>query len=207
MPQESAISSGSADEIDAAELEAQNALEGVFDRIAAELYRIASMLVGEGEESIRLVETAIANTEVSACCDPNVARTSGRRALVVGALGVLAERTKGCLAAPVRVEQMGSCIDSDDLAAAGISGEELERMISGPEHDRVRDWLNSLPTRMRAVFVLRGVAGFTAAESAELLSAHGGTNVAAWSLDAVRMVFRQGLCSLASQLLHASAAR
>jgi len=38
-------------------------LDDVFDRIAAKLYRMASMLVGEGEASVRLVETAVANTE------------------------------------------------------------------------------------------------------------------------------------------------
>ena len=34
-------------------------LDDVFDAIAAGLYNLASMLVGEGEESVRLVETTI----------------------------------------------------------------------------------------------------------------------------------------------------
>ena len=33
----------------------------VFDRIAAGLYSLASMLVGEGEDGVRLVEMAVAN--------------------------------------------------------------------------------------------------------------------------------------------------
>ncbi len=44
------------------------ALEGMdamLDRIAAGLYSIASMLVGEGEDSIGLVETAVARTDLS----------------------------------------------------------------------------------------------------------------------------------------------
>jgi hypothetical protein len=71
----------------------------------------------------------------------------------------------------------------------------------------VRKWLASLPTAMRSVFVLRAVAGFTAAESAALLVAHGGPLAAGWTAEAVREIFRQGLCSLASQLIHASGVR
>ena len=186
------------------------ALEGldeVFDRIAAKLYRMASMLVGEGEESVRLVETAVANAEVSVCQDGALARKSSRRALGAAALGLLAQRDPGCLAAPEGLEQAAICIEDDDLASAGISTEELENMIAGPERDRVREWLASLPTAMRAVFVLRAVAGLTAAEMVALLQAHGGPRAAGWTQEAVREVFRQGLCSLASQLLHASAAR
>ena len=63
------------------------ALEGMdemFDLIAAGLYNLASMLVGEGEDSIRLVETAVTNTEVSAGHDPREgrARTAGVRWLM-----------------------------------------------------------------------------------------------------------------------------
>ncbi len=77
-------------------------------------------------------------------------------------------------------------------------------MIAGPDRDRVRVWLENLPAAVRAVFVMRAVAGFTAAETAGLLAEHGGPQAAGWSAEAVRSVFRQGLCSLASQLLQAS---
>jgi hypothetical protein len=40
-----------------------------------------------------------------------------------------------------------------------------------------------------------------------LLAEHGGPQAAGWNADGVRAVFRQGLCSLASQLIQASAAR
>ncbi|MGA3081644.1 MAG: hypothetical protein ABSD44_09705 [Terracidiphilus sp.] len=192
------------------EATAAKALEGpddVFDRIAAKLYSLASMLVGEGEASVRLVETAVADAEVSVCQDPAVARMSSRRALASAALELLAERDPGSLAAPEGVAPASTCIEDDDLASAGISTEELENMLAGPERDRVRQWLEGLPTAMRTVFVLRAVAGFTAVETAELIQAHGGPEASAWTPEAVREVFRQGLCSLASQLLHASAAR
>ncbi|MGD0546743.1 MAG: sigma factor-like helix-turn-helix DNA-binding protein [Terracidiphilus sp.] len=182
-------------------------LKEIFELVAAGLYSLASMLVGEGEESVRLVEEAVADAEVSVCQDPQVARQSSRRALGAAALKLLARRDPASLAAPEGLAPASVCIEEDDLASAGISTEELEGMIAGSERERVREWLESLPTRMRAVFVLRAVAGFTAAETAALLKAHGGPHAASWTPEAVREVFRQGLCSLASQLLQASAAR
>lgn len=186
------------------------ALEGMdemFDLIAAGLYNMASMLVGEGEDGVRLVEMAVATAEVSACQNPLEARKSSRRALCTAALDVIERRNPGSLAAPEGLKPAANCIEDDDLDAAGVSGEELENMIAGPDRDRVRNWLASLPTALRTIFVLRAVAGFTAAETAGLLAAHGGPLAAGWTPDAVREVFRQGLCSLASQLIQATAAR
>lgn len=186
------------------------ALQGVdemFDVIAAGLYSLASMMVGEGEDSVRLVEAAVANAEVSVCHDPLVGRKSSRRALSIAALDLLVERNAGLLAALEGLPPVHTCIEDDEVASAGISTEELESMIGGPDRDRVRKWLASLPTPVRTVFVLRAVAGFTAGETADLLTSHGGTQAAGWTSEAVRGVFRQGLCSLASQLIHASTGR
>jgi len=187
--------------------EAEDGLEAIFELVAAGLYSLASMLLGEGEESVRLVEDAVANAEVSVCQDPEVARQSSRRELCAAALQVLAQRDPESLAAPEGLTPASVCIEEDDLAAAGISREELTGMIAGPERDRVREWLESLPVWIRVVFVLRAVAGFNAVETAALLRTHGGPEAAAWTPEAAREVFRQGLCSLASQLLQASTAR
>lgn len=183
------------------------ALEGMDDIVelmAAGMYNMASMLVGEGEDSARLVETAISTAKVSPCADPLEARKSSRRTLCVAALDTLEKRNPGSLAAPEGLEPAATCIEEDDLDAAGVSSEELEGMIAGPDRERVRTWLASLPAAMRTIFVLRAVAGFTTAETIALLKAHGGPKAAGWSPDAVRELFRQGLCSLASQLLQAA---
>jgi hypothetical protein len=187
--------------------EAFEGLDFMFDKIAAGLYSLASMLVGEGETSARLVETAITNAEISACDNPAQARQSSRRALCAAAIDVLAQRSPGSLAAPEGLEPVATCIEDDDLDSAGVSHEELERMIAGPDRDRVRNWLESLPTAQRTVFVLRAIAGFSAVQTAALLVAHGGPLAAGWNADGVREFFRQGLCSLASQLIQATAAR
>jgi hypothetical protein len=183
------------------------ALEGMgamLDAFTAGLYSLASMLVGAGEDGVRLVETAVATTEVSACHDPVEGRKNSRRALVKAALEVIAQRNQQSLAAPEGVEAVDGCIENDDLESAGVSRIELEQMMGGPDRDRVRGWLENLPVDVRTVFVLRAVAGFTAPETAALLAQYGGVKGAGWTADGVRVVFRQGLCSLASQLIHAT---
>lgn len=189
---------------DATVAQALEGMEAMLDAIAAGLYSMASMLVGEGEEGIRLVETTVATTEVSICQDVVTARKSSRKVLANAALDVLARRDPGSLAAPEGIEPFVGCIEDDDLEAAGVSRAQLEQMIAGPDRDRVRCWLAKLPVDVRTVFVLRAVGPFTAADTAELLAAHGGPEAAGWNADAVRAVFRQGLCSLASQLIQAT---
>jgi DNA-directed RNA polymerase specialized sigma24 family protein len=180
--------------------EAYESLKEIFELVASGLYSLASMLVGEGEESARLVEETIESAQVSPCADPQNARRCSRRALAVAALKLLAQRCPGCLDAPRGLTPATTCIEGDDLNSAGISAEELNRLISGPERGRVREWLASLPTWMRTVFALRAVAGFNAAETAALLKLHGGPQAATWTPEVVSEVFRQGLCSLASQV-------
>jgi hypothetical protein len=184
-------------------------MDQMIDMIAAGLYTMASMLVGEGEDSVRLVETAIANADVAACENATVARQSSRRALCEAALELLARRDARSLQAPEGLEHVATCIEDDDLdaagGAAGVSRDELERMMAGPDRGRVRTWLTSLPAAMRTIFVLRAVAGFSAEETAGMLAAHGGAAATGWNPEAVRELYRQGLCSLASQMIHATA--
>ena len=178
-------------------------LDSVFDMIAAGLYNLASMLVGEGEESVRLVEKTVATVEVSPGGDAAQSRRNSRRALCAEAIRILEQREPGCLAAPPHAEPGGGCIEDDELESSGVSREVLEMMIAGPDRQRVRTWLASLPVQERVIFVLRAVAGLSGAETADLLARH----EAGWTAEAVRGTLRQALCSLASQLLHASSAR
>ena len=186
------------------------ALEGMdamLDVIAAGLYSMASMLVGEGEESIRLVETAVERTDLSASSDPAEARRSSRSALCTAAIELIASRSPGSLASPQGLQHAATCIEDDDLESAGISRAELESMLAGPNRANVKNWIESLATEARVIFVLRAVAGFSADNTAAMLAEHGGSGAEEWTSDAVREIFRQGLCSLASQLIHATTAR
>lgn len=179
----------------------------MFDRIGANLYTVASMLVGQGEESIQLVEKAIATAEVASSDNAGQALKKDQLALCRAAIDVLRRRNPGSLSAPAGLAQAHTCIEDDDLDAAGVSRDDLSKMIAGPDRDRLRAWLGGLSDELRVVFVLRAVAGFTSAETASLLASHGAPSVTVWTAEAVREVFRQALCSLASQLLHATVTR
>jgi len=181
--------------------------EGLLEKIAGELYRIASMLLGEGEESIGLIEHVVTNLDLTACRDHAEARHQARLALAAEAIQVLATRDAAALAAPAEESGPVSCIEDDDLDSVGVSPAELEQMLSGPDDHRLRDWLEGLSGTLRVIFVLRAIAGLSSAEVAGLLADNGGSEAQNWTPDAVRSTFRQGLCGLASQLIHASASR
>ena len=78
--------------------QALGGMDAMLDAIAAGLYSMASMLVGEGEDSIQLVETAVARTAISACSSAEEARQSSRRELCGAAIELISERKPGSLA-------------------------------------------------------------------------------------------------------------
>ena len=186
---------------------AKKQMDEIIDSLAGELYNLASMLAGEGEQSVLLVETAIDKAETSACQNPKAARRSTRRALSKAAVAHLAAADPEAFVAPEGSFHPTTCIEDDDLESAGVSLEQLEAMFSGPERERVRRWLAQLTPAVRTIFILRAVASQEASETAAILAEFGGPKAKDWQTDAVRHVFRQGLCSLASQLLHASAGK
>jgi DNA-directed RNA polymerase specialized sigma24 family protein len=181
--------------------------DGVLERIAADTYRVASMLLGEGEEAIGLIERVVAEVDLKACSSPADARHNSRLQMAADAIAILAQRDAVALAAPTDASGPASCIEDDDLEAAGVTPDELEQMISGPEAYRLRNWLEGLSVSLRYIFVLRAVAGLSSPEIARLLVEHGGQVAQDWTPDAVRGIFRQALCSLASQLIHATATK
>jgi DNA-directed RNA polymerase specialized sigma24 family protein len=192
---------------DATVEEAFAGMDEMFEVIAAELYNLASMLVGEGEDSIALVEQAVATADVSASDGATQARKSSRLALSRAALEILERRSPGSLAAPQNLEHVSTCIQDEDLDTGEVSSEELAKLMSGPERERVREWLVGLRVEFRVIFALRAVAGFGSPEVASLLAAHGGASAAGWTPENVREIYRQALCSLASQVIHTANVR
>jgi DNA-directed RNA polymerase specialized sigma24 family protein len=185
--------------------------DGMLEKIAVELYRVSSMLLGEGEEAIALIEDVVARIDLQDCSSHDEALHLSRLLLAAEAISVLRKRDSAnnprSLAAPAQETGPVGCIEDDDLSAAGVTPDELEQMISGPEAHRLRDWLEGLSVSLRVVFVLRAVADLSSVEVATALAKHGGSAAQGWTTDAVRSSFRQALCSLASQLVHATASR
>src|ERR1039458_141020 len=120
-------------------------LKEIFELVAAGLYSLASMLVGEGEESARLVVETIASAQVSPCADPQNARRCSRRALAIAALKLLAQPCPGCVDAPQGLMTATPCMESDDLASAGISTGELEGMRCRQERERSKTGATHIP--------------------------------------------------------------
>jgi len=178
--------------------------DGVLEKIAGDLYQIGSMLLGEGEETIQLIEYVVANVDIPACSDHIDAQHKSRLALGEQAIRVLATRVPASLSAPEPDSGPVSCIEDDDLSAAGVTHAELERMLTGPESQHLRTWLEGLPVSQRAIFVLRAIGGLSSIEVAVLLAENGGPQAQDWTPDAVRSSFRLALCSLASQLIHST---
>jgi DNA-directed RNA polymerase specialized sigma24 family protein len=181
--------------------------DGVLERIAADTYRVASMLLGEGEQAIGLIERVIAEVDFKVCSSQAEARHNSRLQMAADAIAILTQKDAAALAAPKDDSGPSSCIEDDDLEAAGVTPDELEQMISGPEAYRLRNWLEGLTVSLRVIFVLRAVAGLSSQEIAGLLAEQGGEIAQDWTPDTVRATFRQALCSLASQLIHATATK
>lgn len=179
----------------------------VLEIIAADLYRIGSMILGEGEDTIGLIEQAVTTVDISSDSGEAEASHSGRLALAAGAIELIQRHDLDQLAAPADDSGPASCIEDDELDAAGVTRAELEQMLAGEDARSLRTWLEGLAVPLRVIFVLRAVAGLSSVEVAVLLAEHGGPAAENWTPDAVRGNFRQALCSLASQLLHASNTR
>ncbi len=173
----------------------------LLEEVAGDLYRIGSMMLGDGEETIGLIEQAVATAEIPSCCDGDQAIHNARVALAAAALELLSARGAAALAAPLGNFGPPNCIGDDDLSAAGVTPAELETLLTGPGRERLRGWLEGLPVVERAIFVLRAVAGLSTPEVAGLLALHGGQAARGWMPEAVSNLFRQALCSLASLLL------
>ena len=180
-------------------------MDEMFEQIAAGLYSLASMLVGEGEESVRLVETAVATADVSASEE----RSAGAPEQSAGACGRRSRFWPGAIpTAWRRPPESGAqtCIEDDELDAVGVSSEELERMIAGPDRDRVRKWLASLPPERGSFLCCARWLDLLRPNCRRCWRRTAEPQLPAGLPNAVREIFRQGLCSLASQLLHASTA-
>ena len=189
--------------------EALSGWDELLAKIASELYRIGSMLLGEGEETIDLIEGVVTNLDLTACQDHAEARHNSRLALGAESIAILELRNPGSLGAPLSQESdtATSCIEDDDLEAAGVTRTELERMLEDRDSQHLRVWLESLAEPLRVIFVLRSIANLSTVEIAVLLAENGGPSADTWTPDAVRSAFRLALCSLASQLIHSTVAK
>lgn len=172
---------------------------------AAELYQLAALMLGDESQAIELVEATVAQATINPCAEAEASVQAARRNLVETAVARLSEANPKAFAAPDLSDKTGSgCIDEDDLSSAGIAAGKFEQIVSGPGRRTLRNWLNSLPVTQRAIFVERAILGWDNAAVAASLTK---TASHVWQPKQVSELFRQALCSLATSLVHATAAQ
>ena len=173
----------------------------VIESAARELYQTAALFVGDETEALQLVEETVASVEIDPCADGEAARGTASHDLVQRAL-VRVASLRPAEMHPSTAADLGGCVETDDLSAAGISREQLSGLLSGAGRLRMRQWLEGLGPVERSVFVLRAVLGRSGTESAHLLQKTTGDS---WTEAHVGGAYRAALCSLASSLVHSAA--
>jgi DNA-directed RNA polymerase specialized sigma24 family protein len=173
---------------------------------ALQLFQIAALLLGNEEEAVSLVEESVAKVETDPCAEGVLAYAEARTVLVRSAVQRMAGRNPEAFAVPASQPADATCIETDDLAAAGLTGEQIGALVAGAGRVGMREWLDRLAPALRAIFVLRAVAGQDGEQTAESLRQSGANGAQAWRRDQVGGAYRQALCSLATCLMSAQTA-
>ena len=170
---------------------------------ALQLFQIAALMLGDEQEAVSLVEEVVAEVEADPCAEGTLAYAEASALLVRTAVQRMAGLYPEAFVVPTAQPADAVCIETDDLGAAGLSGEQFGGLISGAG---MREWLERLAPALRTIFVLRAVAGQDGEQTAESLRQSGATGAQAWRRDQVGTAYRQALCSLATCLMSAQTA-
>jgi DNA-directed RNA polymerase specialized sigma24 family protein len=179
------------------------ARESVAEDTALQLFQIAALMLGDEQEAVSLVEEVVAKVEADPCAEGTLAYAEARTLLVRTAVQRMAGLYPEAFVVPTSQPVDAVCIETDDLGAAGLTGDQFGALISGAGRAGMREWLERLAPALRAVFVLRAVAGQDGEQTAESLRQSGATGAQAWRRDQVGTAYRQALCSLATCLMSA----
>src|SRR5271165_920295 len=172
---------------------------------AVELYQLAALMLGNESEALNLVESTVAQVEIDPCAEEEAAVDAARHHLIEAAVAHMKQLDPRAFSAPASGGSPAvSCIEDDDLSAAGISSGQMAELIGGAGRSELRVWLDKLPLVQRAIFVQRAVLGWDNEATAASLDTGAGAKPA-WTAQQVSEIFRQALCSLANSLVHSEA--
>jgi DNA-directed RNA polymerase specialized sigma24 family protein len=167
---------------------------------ALQLFHIAALMLGDEQEAVSLVEESVSRVEADPCAEAEVAYAEARSVLVNTAVRRMAGLYPEGFAVPAAETAEVGCLETDEVGAAGLTGEQFGALLSGGGRAFMRDWLQRLTPALRAIFVLRAVAGQDGEQTAESLRRSGAKGAQAWRRDEVGAAYRQALCSLASSM-------
>jgi DNA-directed RNA polymerase specialized sigma24 family protein len=186
------------------------ARQSMAEDTALQLFQIAALMLGDEQEAVSLVEEVVAEVETDPCAEGTLAYAEARTLLVRTAVQRLAGLYPEAFVVPTSQPADAVCIETDDLGAAGLAagltGDQFGALISGAGRAGMREWLERLAPALRAIFVLRAVAGQDGEQTAESLRQSGARGAQAWRRDQVGTAYRQALCSLATCLMSAQTA-
>jgi DNA-directed RNA polymerase specialized sigma24 family protein len=182
------------------------ARELMAEDTALQLFQIAALMLGNEQEAVSLVEEVVAKVDADPCAEGTLAYAEARTLLVRTAVQRMAGLYPEAFVVPASQPADAVCIETDDLEAAGLSGDQFGALISGAGRAGMREWLERLAPALRAIFVLRAVAGQDSEQTAENLRQSGAMGAQAWRRDQVGTAYRQALCSLATCLMSAQTA-
>ena len=168
---------------------------------ALQLFQIAALMLGNEQQAVSLVEETVAKVETDPCAEGTLAYLEARTLLVHIAVQRMAGLHPEAFAVPAIQAADAACIETDDLESAGLTGEQFGALIEGAGRAGMREWLERLAPALRAIFVLRAVAGQDGEQTAESLRQSGAIGAQAWRRDQVGAAYRQALCSLATCLM------
>ena len=166
---------------------------------ALQLFHIAALMLGDEQEAVSLVEESVAKVEADPCAEADAAYAQARSVLLDTAVQRMAGLYPEGFAVPAATGEAG-CLETDEVGAAGLTGEQFGALISGGGRAFMSDWLQRLTPALRAIFVLRAVAGQDGEQTAASLRRSGAKGAQAWRRDEVGTAYRQALCSLASSM-------
>jgi len=172
---------------------------------AVELYQLAALMLGNESEALNLVESTVAQVEVDPCAEEKAGVDAARHHLIEAGVARMKQLDPQAFIAPAPDDgPVVSCIEDDDLSAAGISPSQMAELIGGAGRGDLRVWLEKLPLAQRAIFVQRAVLGWDNGATAASLNTGAGVK-STWSAQQISELFRQALCSLANSLVHSEA--
>jgi hypothetical protein len=167
---------------------------------ALQLFHIAALMLGDEQEAVSLVEESVARVETDPCAEADAAYVEARSLLLDTAVQRMAGLYPEGFAVPAAETGETGCLETDEVGAAGLTGEQFGALLSGGGRAFMKDWLQRLTPALRAIFVLRAVAGQDGEQTAASLRRSGAKGAQAWRRDEVGKAYRQALCSLANSM-------
>ncbi len=111
---------------------------------ALHLFQIAALMLGDEQEAVSLVEESVAKVEADPCAEGTLAYAEARTLLVRTAVQRMAGLYPEAFAVPTSQPADAACIETDDLGAAGLTGEQFGALISGAGRAGMREWLEPI---------------------------------------------------------------